>query len=54
MTKEQRERLAHLKREATQAKSALMRILSEVETISASSALKLAKGIERIERWQNT
>lgn len=54
MTKQQRERLAHLKAEATQAKSALIRILSEVEGLSPASARKLGAAIERVERWQNS
>lgn len=54
MTKQQRERLQCLKREATQAKSALIRIMSEVGAISPAEGRKLGRAINAVERWQVT
>jgi hypothetical protein len=53
MTKQERERLARLRSEANQPKSALLDILRNVEALSPTQGRQLASIIGRLEAWQN-
>ena len=55
MNKDQKEKLAHLKHEASRAKHELMDICRDIEIeISPSKAKKLERIIEKLEAWQNS
>jgi hypothetical protein len=53
MTKDQREELAHLKREISQPKHQILDILRRVESISPSQGEQLGRILARLEDWQN-
>lgn len=53
MTKEQREELAHLKREINSPKRDLIDILRRVERLSPREAAKLETIIGKLESWQS-
>ena len=53
MTKQQREELIHLRREASQAKSRLIALASRIDAISPRQGEQLGKIIARLEDWQN-
>jgi hypothetical protein len=52
MTKDQREELQHLKREANSPKSELIDLIRKIEAISPKEAEKLTKIVGKLENWQ--
>jgi hypothetical protein len=53
MTNEQRKTLNTLKREISSPKSALLRIVNQMESVSPKQAEQLSKIIARLESFQN-
>lgn len=54
MTRAQRERLAHLKREANHQKTELLRLADMIRELSPRQAEQLDSIIGRLEGWQHT
>jgi hypothetical protein len=52
MTNDQREELAHIKREANSPKSDLIDLIRKLEVISPKEAEKLSKIVGKLENWQ--
>lgn len=54
MTNQQKEELAHLKSEATKAKTILSELVRDIEKISPAQARSLGLIVGRLEHWQHT